>query len=298
MEQSTEESTEREASVQGLDGGRDIGRWATTDGGGGRGRGRGPRGRGRHLATAPHAIQGNNDGHGRGEDNGQGRVRGQNSRGRSSLGRGRGRGSGAGPSRRSPLTTNTNTDVDDAVTPISPWRNSSAKAKLHSLFLDKTSYVHQVGATAEQVHSSDPLFAKYNVQNFKTNYKNLKQSIETELMAIEFDHLTLQKHNSAFPRMALTNRGYPFWDTHPARRLLEADVKHGRLEGKKPSDVRKSNAVYQEFPLNVFTKHVHQEIRKQREAVAWQDRRNKKGRKQHDEEVQEMQTEIQLQNDS
>lgn len=187
------------------------------------------------------------------------------------------------------LTENTVADQR----PVSPWRTSRAKAKLQCLLLDKSSHIHEAGLTVEQIHSSDPLFAKYAIQNFKTNYRNLKQSIEMEWTCIQFDGLSIQKDKDAFPRQPLTQRGYPFWDTHQAKTLLAEDVKQGRAKDMKPNSLRNTQTCYQDFPAPVFTKHVHQEIRRQREAVAWQDRRNKKGRKLHDYEAQELQSEEQ-----
>lgn len=163
-------------------------------------------------------------------------------------------------------------------TPSSPWANSRAKKILRGLLLDPKSdvHIHRV----EEIHSSNPLFEQYPLKNFKINFKNLKESIDTEQAAIKFDQLALDKEKQAFPRNDLSNKGYPFWDTHPAKTLLEADVKRGIT--KKPSELQNSKEAYKAFPPVVFRKHVHQEIRKQREKVAWQTRRNKEGRTKHE----------------
>lgn len=160
--------------------------------------------------------------------------------------------------------------------PPSPWRISKAKGYLRSLLLDSSSWIH--GLTAEQAHASEPQFTRYPLKNFKSNYKSMQLSTKKENDAIAFDQKTFDAEMISFPRKAATERGYLFWDGHPAQVQLADDVKEGRTTGKKPSDLREEREEYREFPLHVFRNHKYQEERKQNERVYWQKKRNDKGR--------------------
>lgn len=59
------------------------------------------------------------------------------------------------------------------------------------------------------------------------------------------------------PRNQVTSRGYPFWDTHEASKLLEEDEESGKAKMMKPMELWKSRKEYQNFPLILFRKHIH-----------------------------------------
>jgi hypothetical protein len=168
-----------------------------------------------------------------------------------------------------------------------PWKNSHAKKRLQELMIDPSSWIQIL--TEEQIHESDPLFRQYPLKNFKTNFRNLKQSIAVEQAAIKLDKRAHTSDVEKFPRNNTTERGYKFWDGHAAQLLLAEDVKQGRTMNQKPSVLQESREEYKEFPLSVFRGHKYQEERKLREQVYWQKKRNREGRSKHEREVQEQQ---------
>jgi hypothetical protein len=87
------------------------------------------------------------------------------------------------------------------------------------------------------------------------------------------------------PRPARANRGYPHWDTHAAKKLLEVDVLNNVHKMKKPHELRQTRREYREFPKEVFAKRVSREVEKQRAALFWADKRNKRGMKKYLEDV-------------
>jgi hypothetical protein len=164
---------------------------------------------------------------------------------------------------------------------LSPWRSSRAKEHLHELLLDQSSWVHIL--TDEQIHEAEPLFKQYPLKQFTTNISNMnKAAIVIEGAAIEFDQLALDSDNYRFPRKDVSERGYDFWDGHDAQRLLAADVKEGRTARMKPTQLHQSRDKYKELPLAVFRSHISQEELKKREKVYWQNKRNDKARKNHE----------------
>jgi hypothetical protein len=193
--------------------------------------------------------------------------------GRQSSGRGRGRSHGLETTHGNRTARGRNNQNQDLP---SPWRTSSAKTKLLQLLKDPNSYVHF--ADPMDVHTMDDDFKKYNFDRFKVNFKNLKALVDSEREASSFDETAYKRELVTFPRNPTTDRGYLRWDGHKAQKQLESDVKTNCLDGKDPKEIHAmADRDYSAFPLSIFRKHLYQEQRKQREAVAWQHRRNKKG---------------------
>jgi len=169
--------------------------------------------------------------------------------------------------------------------PVSPWKNSRAKAQLAEMLKDRTSNVRTISVDA--VWESNPLFRQYPWPRFKQNFKSLKKKIDDEAAAIAFDQRSYEHEQEKFPRNATTMRGQPFWNGHPAESLMEADVKQGIISGMKPKAVRQSRPEYQEFDLPTLRNHIYKEKTKQTQKPYWQMKRNKKGQPQHEAAVAE-----------
>lgn len=159
------------------------------------------------------------------------------------------------------------------------WIKSRAKAKLRLLLMDESSWVQL--CTPEQIHESDDDFKQYPLVRFKVNFNTLKSSIELERTIVAFDDKAVKEHQQKFPRNATTERGYKFWNKHPAEKRLQEAVKLGATSNRKPSSVQQDHPDFQEFPLPVFRTHLYQEQRKKKESPFWQKKRNEKAHKAH-----------------
>ncbi|KAL7539090.1 hypothetical protein ACHAWF_006291, partial [Thalassiosira exigua] len=168
------------------------------------------------------------------------------------------------------------------------WKNSHARLLLNKLFRDDKSFVHRM--TAEEIHASNPLFKNYPLPKFKDYLKGIKEVAAKESEIVKMNEKEIWQDELAFPRKEMTCRGYPFWDTHPARALLEEDIKSGNTEKEEPKKVWESRAEYMQFPLHVFRGHIYQEMRRQRERPGWVVKRNKKALKMHEKEVNALKT--------
>jgi hypothetical protein len=88
------------------------------------------------------------------------------------------------------------------------------------------------------------------------------------------EEAAFQKYCERFPPEKVTDRGEPFWYKHPAKDLLEEDVKSGLAFQLKPELLRAHRKEYQAFTLRTFRKHVQQEKEKQRADPYWRYKRN------------------------
>ncbi|KAL7538558.1 hypothetical protein ACHAXR_008627 [Thalassiosira sp. AJA248-18] len=169
---------------------------------------------------------------------------------------------------------------------VKEWKDSEAKAFLTKLIRDEKSWIHKM--SPEEIYESQPSFQHYSFPKFKEYLKSLQKANADLKEMVRVSEQEIWTELNAFPREEMTDRGYPFWDTHPARALLEQDVGDGKADEMKPKKLRETREEYAEFPLRVFRDHVHQEKRRKRETPGCVHRRNRKAQKMHEDEVNAM----------
>ena len=142
------------------------------------------------------------------------------------------------------------------------WRKSAAKELLRDEIL---SGAITPTMDPEAVHSMKPEWKIYPLANFKTNLKNLRQSIEKDYRRMEAD---LGWYNHDRKKLLEIRKKDPpaedpekSWHKSNARVLLKQDIDAGLHTQMKPSEIyQRHNGAYKEFPPDVFRKHVHQEV--------------------------------------
>jgi hypothetical protein len=63
-----------------------------------------------------------------------------------------------------------------------------------------------------------------------------------------FDKHAFERENNLYPRAAVTNKGYPFWDTSAAYNSLKEDIKNELHTAMSPLAFWISREEYQMFP--------------------------------------------------
>ena len=88
--------------------------------------------------------------------------------------------------------------------------------------------------------------------------------------------------------MPQSNQAFcPLWHEHDASWHLEQDIKDGLHQGMSPNEFQQTRAEYMEFDLEIFTQHIYQEQRKQREMPMKVAKRNKLAEETHREVIEE-----------
>ena len=182
------------------------------------------------------------------------------------------------------------TQCDD----VEPWKTRSSTSTAHdllfSLFMDReTTKVHTM--TADEVWASHECFKRYDIKEFRTYVRAMEKRTKELLVLVAEEEAAYRAFRRKYPRNDLTNKGVPFWDDHPAKALLEKDVKDGTAAQLKPKKLWSTRPEYKSYTLKIFTEHYYQEMRKQLAAPCWQYHRNIYAMKQHQEEVQNMKSE-------
>lgn len=163
------------------------------------------------------------------------------------------------------------------------WQHSDAKKDLKRALLDPTSSIHKM--SLESVRRSDDRFGQY--PNFSKYYNDLKRQVQEEKIRVHDDDIAAEKYRQSNPRSHLNQRGYPHWDKHPAKKLLEVDVASNVHQDMTPIQLQRTNDAYKDFPADVFAKRVYREVSKQKAAQFWAFKRNKRGMKNYLKEVSE-----------
>ncbi|KAL7491327.1 LOW QUALITY PROTEIN: hypothetical protein ACHAWT_000859 [Skeletonema menzelii] len=123
------------------------------------------------------------------------------------------------------------------------WKNSKARAMLVTMLMDKHSHVHKM--TYMEIHASHKWFQEYDPKLFQRY--GLEKGKPQKSRSVIWNIIKRELTN--FPRPSKTNRGEPFWDTHPAKLLLREDVKAGKHLEMKPKTLQQTRSEYKAFKL-------------------------------------------------
>ena len=97
---------------------------------------------------------------------------------------------------------------------------------------------------------------------------------------MEDDNIEAKRHLKYCTR-SRPRRGYPRWHDHPAKKLLEIDVRMGGHKKMSSQALRNTRKEYCDFPEAVFYERLVAESSKQKAVVFWAHKRNKHGMKRH-----------------
>jgi hypothetical protein len=96
------------------------------------------------------------------------------------------------------------------------WRSNMLKKELW----DVNSCFHSTNI--KDIHSFNAHFSVYPLENFTTNYKNLKKNVEGGLREqVDFDNLAFSQRKKSYPCSSHTKQGYPHWNNHPENNILK-----------------------------------------------------------------------------
>lgn len=107
------------------------------------------------------------------------------------------------------------------------------------------------------------LFLLQWLNSLRKALDKLKNKADVDSAGIEHDR-RLHPINSNPP-----GSSYPRWDGSAAQRLLKEDIEEGEHKQLQPRELRMTREEYQVFPLHVFRKHIHQEVRSRTETPYW-----------------------------
>lgn len=170
-----------------------------------------------------------------------------------------------------------------------PWYTSAnnvsrAYSLLFMLYMDESKSQKVRSMSDEDVWKSHPQFQVYKLEKFKTYNTNMKKLTRLRTELVEGEELSYRQDLLSMSSQLV--RDIPLWNTHAASDMLKTHVEDevcGIIDRKKPQELWKSQKEYQDFPLQIFRKHIYQERQKQLAAPFWQHKRNVNAQKKFEE---------------
>lgn len=108
-------------------------------------------------------------------------------------------------------------------------------------------------------------FQQVRYDRFRDNLNALRKRIKTWHEKSDFDQVAFE-HDKALNPIDVSKLR---WPGSAAEASLKRDVDEGKHKTMTPSELRKTNNLYMEWPLDKFRGHIYQEERKRIETPYW-----------------------------
>jgi hypothetical protein len=141
--------------------------------------------------------------------------------------------------------------------PPIPWTKSNAKELLRQDIIDDKVPAHW---PAHMVQKMRPEYQEYDLKNFGPNLNTLRDAVRKDYNRMLADCEYYGHDLALLKDKPPKARAYPNWHQSSARLLLKSDTKVGKHKAMKPKELHMTKAEYQEFPLEVFRKHIYQDV--------------------------------------
>jgi len=198
---------------------------------------------------------------------------------------------GAGVVATSPAAASSTPTTNETAPPSAvPWGQSDAKQKLKLLLEDEKSWVYDhfdqsnQAKSIEVIRQKDGDFAVYKKQNFYSNFRTLKSSVDIERTCVQFDRMGFEKEQEKWPITDTLPSGKKRWQGSDAQKLLREDIKVPGKKNWKPKKLFESRIEYKSWSLVEFRNFLYEEKKWETQGVYWQAQRNMEMRKQRVEE--------------
>lgn len=162
------------------------------------------------------------------------------------------------------------------------WRTSQAKSFLYNGLRDGSIPLTGDEMSAAVVYrefcqNKEEFEAFPYDKHFAARLGRLRKLVSTENSKLERDAKAFYHDREIYPAPTHDAFGTLFWPTSEARKMLSEDIDCGKHKAMKPKELWSSRAeYYNNFPLDIFTKHIHQEIKSRKYLAYLKDKASKK----------------------
>jgi hypothetical protein len=121
-------------------------------------------------------------------------------------------------------------------------------------------------------------YREVEYSRFRTNLHSLRNTLQKLADRAAVDNAAVVQAQLAHPSIRDDNQpgfSYPRWDGSRAQSLLKVDVEAGNHSLMRPQQLRLTRDEYAPFPLDVFRKHIHAELRSRKDSAYWLVRQQK-----------------------
>lgn len=146
------------------------------------------------------------------------------------------------------------------------WATSKVRQIILDDLLEGILPLTEAECSTEQAwatYSQDPEFTGVVFDQFKDRLKGHRAQITTKRRQTARE-LQAWEHDKLCPRKTHNERGEPAFDLHPAKALLQEDVRMKLNTQMVPSQLQATRPEYRAFKKHVFKQRVYQEVRRQK----------------------------------
>jgi len=159
------------------------------------------------------------------------------------------------------------------------WSKSEAKQILLGMLRDGSIPLTSEEMGPQVAYMTDAEFAKWPYTQFRDRLNDYRKSIRGKKVRASFDEEALLHDRSLFPKQSTTSSGKPRWEGSEAERLLKLDVEEGKHNNRRPEGLYFTKLEYTEFDLEVFRRHIYQEVETRKFAAFLENKAAKKAEK-------------------
>ena len=145
------------------------------------------------------------------------------------------------------------------------WRGSKARDILEKDLIRGDIPLEGNAMDAREVYLQRPEFADFEYNHFRDRLRYLRNQIKEKKNRATLAITALARDRQIYPKASHNHRGEPRWEGSEAERLLRLDMDDGKDKSMKPIGLYQSRKEYNEnYPLDVFRKHIDQEQRRRK----------------------------------
>ena len=103
-----------------------------------------------------------------------------------------------------------------------------------------------------------------NITKFASRLRSARKQITYDRSRVASDKASLEQDRTTHPKPATNYCGEPEWDGSEAQKQLGKDIDEGKQTTMKPMLLYMSHNEYKKFSLEVFRKHIYQEVNRRK----------------------------------
>ena len=156
------------------------------------------------------------------------------------------------------------TDAKDKEEEEYKWRNSVAQEKLREDLIKGRIPLEDDGSlTTEEAFLMRQEFVQSGWRLWPSRLRSTREQVTRDIERARDDTDCYRNYTERREASNQSTRGYPEWEGHPAQKQLGIDLKELEEQERHmtPKELWQSNEVYLDFPLKVFSDHIHQHVR-------------------------------------
>jgi hypothetical protein len=152
--------------------------------------------------------------------------------------------------------------------PSPPWKNNPVRDLLMQDI--RTGVVD--GLRPAQVYNSRAEYCSTSRQKFASRLSSLRKQVNTQLTSARADSAALEHDRQLYPIQPIGSNGMPRWQGSEAESVLLRYIDNNLQTTNTPRQLYLSHPAFQAFTLEMFRKHIYQEIKKRKFIVQYSNR--------------------------